>query len=214
MATYTVTYKKSNFSRKELQDIAISVITLSVALFLIIYRSTFRVNGIPIKLQILPALGIAFLMTITAFLIHEMSHKFTAIHYGAWSEFRMWPMGLVLTIITGLIGFLFALPGAVYFASYRNPIKEGKIAVAGPIANLVMGAVLLPLLLFVPMTFGPYAAVFFLVYINLWLGLFNLLPIPPLDGSKVFAWNKSYWGIIFGIAAVMVIYFFLNFGVI
>ena len=139
MATYTVTYKKSNFSKKEVKDIAISVVTLSVALFLIIYRTTFKVNGVPLKLPILSALGIGFLMTITAFLIHEMSHKFTAIHFGAWSEFRMWPLGLVLTIVTGLIGFLFALPGAVYFASYRNPIREGKIAMAGPVATLMIG---------------------------------------------------------------------------
>ncbi len=213
MATYTITYKKSNFSKKEVQDIAISVVTLSVALFLIIYRTTFKVNGVPLKLPILSALGIGFLMTITAFLIHEMSHKFTAIHFGAWSEFRMWPLGLVLTIVTGLIGFLFALPGAVYFASYRNPIREGKIAMAGPIANLVMGIALLPVLLFVPLHFEFYAAVYFLVYINLWLGLFNLIPFPPLDGSKVFAWNKTYWGTIFAVAAVLVAYFFISFGV-
>ncbi len=214
MATYTVTYKKSNFSKKELQDILISVVTLSVALFLVIVRSSFKVNNVTIRLQWPLALAVGFLMTITAFLIHEMSHKFTAIHYGAWSEFRMWPMGLVLTIITGLIGFLFALPGAVYFASYRNPIREGKIAIAGPIANLVMGIVLLPVLLFASLNFEIFAAIFFLVYINLWLGLFNLVPIPPLDGSKVFAWNKTYWGIIFGIAAVLVIYFFITFGVV
>ena len=212
MATYRVTYKKSNFSKKEIQDIAISVVTLSVALFLIIYRYSFSVNGTTIKLQLLPALGIGFLMTITAFLLHEMSHKFTAIHYGAWSEFRMWPIGLVLTIVTGLIGFLFALPGAVYFASYRNPIREGKIALAGPIANLVMGVVLLPVLLFISMPFMYYAAVFFLVYINLWLGLFNMVPFPPLDGSKVFAWNRKYWAIVFGIAAALVLYFFASFG--
>lgn len=212
MATYTVTYKKGNFSRKEVQDIVISVITLSVALFLIIYRSSFKVNGVLIRPQPIQALGIGFLMTITAFLIHEMSHKFTAIHFGAWSEFRMWPMGLVLTIVTGLIGFLFALPGAVYFASYRNPIREGKIALAGPIANLVMGVALLPVLLFASIPFFAFAAVFFLVYINLWLGLFNLVPIPPLDGSKVFAWNKTYWGMIFGIALVLVGYFFITFG--
>ena len=71
MATYTVTYKKSNFSKKEVQDIVISVVTLSVALFLIIYRTTFKVNGVPLKLPILSALGIGFLMTITAFLVRN-----------------------------------------------------------------------------------------------------------------------------------------------
>ncbi len=208
MATYTVTYKNHNFSKKEIQDIAISVITLSVALFLIIARSTIRVNGIAIHLPIITSLWIAFLMVVTAFLLHEMSHKFTAIRYGAWSEFRMWPLGLLLTIVTGLIGVLFALPGAVYFASYRNPIREGKIALAGPTTNLVIGIALIPVLS-VPMTVIQYAAFYYLAYINIWLGFFNLIPFPPLDGSKVFAWNKRNWGIVFGIAAALLLYFFI-----
>ena len=37
---------------------------------------------------------------------------------------------------------------------------------------------MLPVLLFVPLHFEFYAAVYFLVYINLWLGLFNLIPFP------------------------------------
>ncbi|MGC8644840.1 MAG: site-2 protease family protein [Thermoplasmata archaeon] len=204
MAVYTVTYRRSNFSRKEIVDILISVVTLSVALFFIISRSQFRI-------PLLDAFGISFLMTITAFLLHEMSHKFTAIHYGAWSEFRMWPLGLLLTIVTGLLGFLFALPGAVYFASYRNPIREGKIAVAGPSTNLVIGVALLPVLLFVHLSYILFVAVFYLTYINIWLAFFNLIPIPPLDGSKVFAWNKRTWGVTFGIAAVLVAYFFIYF---
>ncbi|MEM3799995.1 MAG: site-2 protease family protein, partial [Thermoprotei archaeon] len=31
--------------------------------------------------------------------------------------------------------------------------------------------------------------------INVFLGFFNILPIPPLDGQKVFAWSKPVWGI-------------------
>ncbi|MEM0141041.1 MAG: site-2 protease family protein [Thermoplasmatales archaeon] len=197
-----MSYKKSSFSAKEIRDIVVSVITLSIALFFIVSRS-------PFKISIMDALGISFLMTVTAFLFHEMSHKFTAIHYGAWSEFRMWPLGLLLTIVTGLLGFLFALPGAVYFASYRNPIREGKIALAGPSSNLAIGIALLPVLLFAHLGSIIFVAVYYLTYINLWLGLFNLIPIPPLDGSKVFAWSKKNWGIVFSIAAVLVIYFFL-----
>lgn len=209
MATYTVTYKKHSFSRKEIQDILVSVVTLSIALFLIVARDTFKVNGVKIHLPLITSLEVSFLMVVTAFLLHEMSHKFTAIRYGAWSEFRMWPLGLVLTIVTGLIGFLFALPGAVYFASYRNPIREGKIALAGPTTNLVIGSALIPVFLFIPMSLTLAAAIYFLIYINIWLGFFNLIPIPPLDGSKVFAWDRRNWGIATGIAAVLLIYFFL-----
>jgi Zn-dependent protease len=204
MAVYTVTYKRSSFSKKEIMDIIISVITLSIALFFIIYRASTH-------LSLLDALGISFLMTVTAFLLHEMSHKFVAIHYGAWSEFRMWPLGLLLTIVTGLLGFLFALPGAVYFASYRNPIREGRIAVAGPSTNLVIGVALLPVLLFARLSYIPFMAVFYLTYINIWLAFFNLIPIPPLDGSKVFAWDKKAWGVTFAIAGALVAFFFLYF---
>ena len=202
MTVYTVTYKKRSFSSREVRDIVVSVITLSVALFFIVSRSK------PV-ISLLDALGISFLMTITAFLFHEMSHKFTAIHYGAWSEFRMWPLGLLLTIVTGFLGFLFALPGAVYFASYRNPIREGKIAIAGPSANLVIGVILLPVLLFAHLGSLARVDIYYLTYINIWLGFFNLIPIPPLDGSKVFAWDRRNWAVIFAIAAALVVYFFL-----
>lgn len=206
MATYTITYKKGNFSKKEIEDIVVSVVVLSIALFLIISRSGFN-------LSLLSALAISFLMVMTAFLLHEMSHKFTAIRYGAWSEFRMWPLGLVLTIVTGLIGFLFALPGAVYFSSYRNPIREGKIALAGPSTNLVIGTALIPVFLFVVMPVSFNIAIRFLIYINIWLGAFNLIPFPPLDGSKVFAWDRRNWAIAFGIAVILVAYFFLFIGI-
>lgn len=206
MTTYTITYKKSNFSKKELEDILISVVVLSLALFFIIARSGYR-------LSIASSLGISFLMVLTAFLLHEMSHKFTAIKYGAWSEFRMWPMGLVLTIITGLIGFLFALPGAVYFSTYRNPIREGKIALAGPTTNLIIGTALIPVFFFVAMPASFRIAVQFLIYINIWLGAFNLIPFPPLDGSKVYAWDKRNWAVSFSIAVILVGFFFVFIGI-
>jgi len=204
MVTYTVEYKRSFFSNKEIQDILISVIVLSMALFFVIERYAF-----PSSINLFDKLAIAFLMVITAFFLHEMSHKFTAIRMGAWSEFRMWPLGVLLTLITGLLGFLFALPGAVYFASYRNPIREGKIALAGPVTNIVIALILLPVFLMLYVSLFVHIALFFMIYINIWLAFFNLLPIPPLDGSKVFAWSKRNWGLVIGIAVILLIYDFM-----
>ncbi|MCL5681072.1 MAG: site-2 protease family protein [Candidatus Thermoplasmatota archaeon] len=206
MVTYTVEYKKSFFSRREIRDILISVIALTVGLFFVIDR---ELDGSSTTLP--ERLLISFLVVMTAFFLHEMSHKFTAIRFGAWSEFRMWPFGVVLTLLTGFLGFIFALPGAVYFASYRNPIREGKIALAGPSMNLVIGIILLPVLLLTQLPVLPRTALYFLVYINIWLAFFNLIPINPLDGSKVYRWNRTYWGFLFAGAAVLVIPFLLNY---
>ena len=50
---------------------------------------------------------------------------------------------------------------------------------------------------------------FFSGYINAFLGVFNMLPIPPLDGSKVLAWNVAIWAIaIVGMGALLALYFF------
>ncbi len=60
-----------------------------------------------------------------------------------------------------------------------------KVAFAGPGANFLIALVFSFLLRFVPITGSFYVAISWIVYINIFLGLFNLIPIPPLDGSKL-----------------------------
>lgn len=76
---------------------------------------------------------------------------------------------------------------------------EAKVALAGPAANFVIAlffALLLRFLPFVSLTFSGLIAL--IVYINLILMVFNLLPLPPLDGSKILApfltpvWREKY----------------------
>ncbi|MGE5426156.1 MAG: site-2 protease family protein [Bacillota bacterium] len=74
-----------------------------------------------------------------------------------------------------------------------------KVALAGPLANLLMAlifGILLGILPFISLTFSGLISL--IIYINLILMVFNLLPIPPLDGSKVLApllpasWQAKY----------------------
>src|SRR5438093_1616122 len=61
---------------------------------------------------------------------------------------------------------------------------------------------------------GDYAIaiLYFTAYINIFLGGFNMVPIPPLDGSKVLAWNPAIWVLVIaGIAFVFLGFLFPGF---
>ncbi len=158
------------------------------------------------------ALPIAALGVGSGFILHELAHKYVAIRYGAHAEFRMWSTGLILAIIlpivTGLIGrpFLFAAPGAVYIFDHVSRKQNGLISLAGPATNVVLGV----LFIFLGLLFdGAFFSRLFLsaASINFFLGFFNMIPIFPLDGSKVLAWNGLVWAIVFFPLAFLVFFY-------
>jgi Zn-dependent protease len=128
---------------------------------------------------------------ISAFLVHEMAHKFLAQYYGSWAEFRAQLYGLIVTAISALpiMPFKFIAPGAVMVGlSDRN--KFGRVALVGPLTNLVMGFSFLISTYLYPHHSYLYAGASF----NAWIAMFNLLPFGVLDGQKIFEWNKIVWG--------------------
>ena len=135
-------------------------------------------------------------------------HKFTAERYGYWAEFRMWVMGIVLALITSTLGFIFAAPGATYIQAPGITDKQnGVVSIAGPLTNVVIAFVFLLVGFVGTGIVGEIGAVGFQV--NLFLALFNMLPIMPLDGAKVFHWAKPIWAAVFFplLVLVMVIFF-------
>jgi Zn-dependent protease len=71
--------------------------------------------------------------------------------------------------------------------------QNGKISLAGPAMNIIIGSICLAILFVLPSDTLLFLIFSIVAYINLWLAIFNLLPIPPLDGSKVFYWNKPIY---------------------
>ena len=191
------------FSTIEVRDIVIAWVGLGIAFFLAIDgvgnvlggTGGVRVDGVYLSL---PQVLVTALLTVgSGFVLHELSHKFIAQRYGYWAEFRMWPLGLVLALITGLIGFIFAAPGATYISGMNITRDEnGKISLAGPLTNVGVAVIFLPVWL---LSNTPFT--FFLgfegMYINIFLALFNLLPIMPLDGAKVYGWSRARWAAVF-----------------
>lgn len=204
--------KPGKFSRIEIIHLLISIIVLTMA-FAFALTNNNLIYGFT-NSRFLP-LGIAmsFLGILTAFFFHELSHKFMAQKYGLWSEFRMYPMGLLLAFLLAFFtGFVFAAPGAVMFRGDSRSFETGRIATVGPLANIVIASITFPLYLFVffeTPTIGPIVG--FICLINAFLATFNLLPFGPLDGAKVIRWNATVWIILFSIAIAMMMSIFLRF---
>jgi len=139
---------------------------------------------------------LAILTVGPGFVFHELSHKFVAQRYGFWAEFRMWPQMLVLCLVTSLFGFIFAAPGATYISGTTISKEEnGKISLAGPLMNILIALLFVPFLLFGQGFLSDLG--FFGVPINIFLAAFNMVPIGPLDGAKVFKWSKPIWIAVF-----------------
>ena len=60
-----------------------------------------------------------------------------------------------------------------------------KVAFAGPGANFLLALIFALIFRFLPVGEAFQIAISWIIYINIFLGLFNLIPIPPLDGSKL-----------------------------
>ncbi len=102
----------------------------------------------------------------------------------------------------------------------RKPKRDiGLVAFAGPAANLSLAIIFGLLLRFFSSFFNPFLNVFFawIVATNLLLAVFNLVPIPPLDGSKIlFSFAPSSWLPFLKFLEVygwLILLFFLFFGV-
>ena len=212
---YPQTRQENVFSRIEIRDIIIAWVGLGLAFFLAIEGAGSLLGGragCPVYdnngvcLGLVPVAVTALVTVGSGFVLHELSHKFVAQRYGYWAEFRMWPLGLVLALVTSLIGFIFAAPGATYISGTNITKNEnGKISLAGPLTNVAVAVVFLPIWLFSNSLFTWFLG-FEGMYINIFLALFNLLPIMPLDGAKVFGWSRGRWAAVFvPLAAVFIV---------
>ena len=165
--------------------------------------ATFLVSLVGMSLNNYRYISIEFLVIfIIAFLFHELAHKFLANFYGSWAEFRTEIYGLIITAISAIpfIPFKFIAPGAVVVGiSVKS--KLGKVALIGPITNLVMGFVFLLFSYIYPSSiyFGIGAS------FNAWIAMFNLLPFGVLDGQKIFDWNKLVWSFTMAITMMLFI---------
>ena len=170
--------------------------------------ATLLVIGVGLSLNGYRSVSWQFLaIFVSAFLVHELAHKFLAQYYGSWAEFRAFMWGLVVTAISALpmMPFKFIAPGAVMIG-LSDRSKFGRVALVGPLTNLAMGFSFLFLSLFFS-SYSPYFVVG--ASFNGWIALFNLMPFGVLDGQKIFEWNKLVWVITMAAASGLFIIAYL-----
>ncbi len=143
----------------------------------------------------------AIAILIMSVVIHEVSHGYMAYYFGdvtakmagrltlnPFNHLDMVGSVIVPTIAFMTTGFIFGWAKPVPYNPYnlRNAkIGEPMVALAGPLSNFTVALVFGLLMRFgvIPLELLQPASL--IVLINIVLGTFNLVPIPPLDGSKI-----------------------------
>lgn len=194
-----------SFTAREVRDILISMLVIAVIFAYLLSRGNMN-NFIALIPALLVAVGLGFVL-------HELAHKFMAVRYGFYAEFRMWLEGLIFALVTAfLLGFVFVAPGAVYIhGEHITREQNGKISLVGPLVNIVLALFFLSLTPFInhnPTDIMGFIFMTIVVYgfiINSILAAFNLIPLGIFDGAKVLKWNPVIWGVTFIIAIILAV---------
>jgi Zn-dependent protease len=175
-----------------------------------------------------------------AIVCHEVSHGYIAWRFGDPTARMMGRLTLnplkhidiIGTLMIFFVGIGWAKPVPVVFENLRNPKRDMIwVAVAGPITNIILATVSALLLRGLVAIGNPAVSgspqsmlvepivlmLAFSVYINLLLAIFNMIPVPPLDGGRVLVGLLPYrqavaWSRIepYGMVIIIVLVFFTN----
>jgi Zn-dependent protease len=150
---------------------------------------------------------VTILLVAIAFAVREVAHRTIAVWLGYRSQYRTWILGLVIGLVVAFVsnGYLvFIAPGTLVITHltihrlgkgfYELNLKHlGWIAMSAPIANMLFAVLIkaLHVATNIPMLEK-------LMIINIWIALFDMLPIPPFNGSRTFFGSRYVYVYVLG----------------
>jgi Zn-dependent protease/predicted transcriptional regulator len=148
---------------------------LVLPLFALIFASNPAPYGFDDTTSVLEKYILSLVTTIILFaciLLHELGHSYLAKKYG-------FKIDSITLLLFGGVASMEEMP--------RNPSMEAKMAVAGPAVSFSIGAFCLGIIALFPSfsATAPMRILWLIGYINIILGVFNLLPAFPMDGGRV-----------------------------
>jgi len=196
------------FSSRELRDLAVAWVALGVAFAIFFAGGGSRAVSMLLNQGVVGPLLVSLVTAGLGFLLHELAHKVVAVRFDQIAEFRADYGMLFLAVMSALVGFLFAAPGAVHHRGRLTQREHGLIALAGPATNGVLAVVFAPVYVAGLIAGSPPLSLLGGrgVAINLFLAAFNLIPFGALDGRTVLDWSKGVFVLTFVPAAAIAIY--------
>lgn len=148
----------------------------------------------------------AILVLVTCMPVHECAHAFMANKLGdptSKERITLNPLkhldliGSLFLLVSAVLGFGFgwAKPVQINARNFKNPkLGMGLSALAGPVSNILLAWI--ATVIYKCLSYGSLAAqnqvlylvaqvFFYVIILNIGLAVFNLLPVPPLDGSRI-----------------------------
>jgi len=191
------------FSRKELGWLGVSVLVMAFIVGFDDGSNSFNAGSFGSNMFL------SLIAVLVAVIVHESAHRIAAPNLGYKIEFKPFFFGILGGLILAFMSYgkiIFLAYGSFqmhmsakhrlgYFRHYLGYFDNGKIAVVGPLANLLAAVI------FKSMTFLPAPLLDKLVFINVLFAITNMLPIPPLDGAHVMYASRTLYP--FTMAAVI-----------
>ncbi len=136
----------------------------------------------------------AIVVIAPAIILHEFGHKFIAMSYGLNASFNaayLW-LGIALILKFVIPGFIFLVPAYVSFSATATPLQSMIIAFGGPAVNLIIFGLVSLYFIYAKRQKLQIKRRTMLILlltkkINLFLFIFNMLPIPGFDGFHFFS---------------------------